>query len=145
MQANTGKAALVQASQKAQEIEPEIEQQTELEHTSIRQQAAVTEQGEAVGMQSIPIVKEVSYRYPPEPPIYPRLALKRKQQGEAIIHARVNTEGETEQLELVHSSGYRLLDRSAMDAVASWSFRPARQDGNPITAWIEVPVKFEIH
>lgn len=114
-------------------------------HEAVSQQAAAVKKSETVGLQETPIVKTVSYRYPPEPPVYPRLALKRGQQGEALIHARVNVEGETERLQLVRSSGYRLLDQSALKAVAAWVFMPAKRNGVAITAWIEVPVKFEIN
>lgn len=114
------------------------------EQTVISQQAAVQKQSKTVGLQSIPVIKQASYRYPPKPPVYPRLALQRRQQGEVLIHARVNAEGETEQLQLVQSSGYRLLDQSAMKAVEGWLFLPAWRNGVPIVAWIEVPVSFEI-
>jgi protein TonB len=124
--------------------EPDTEMATESLHAMANQQAAVTHQSDKAGLQPVPVSKTVGYRYPPTPPVYPRLALRRGQQGEAVIQARVNPQGETERIKLVHSSGYQLLDESAINAVSGWAFAAAKRNGVAITAWIEVPVKFEI-
>jgi protein TonB len=124
--------------------EPDAVMKTPSPQVFIDQQAAATRRSDKTGLQTVPVSKTVSYRYPPTPPVYPRLALRRGQQGEAVIQARVNPQGETERIKLVHSSGYRLLDESALDAVSGWAFAAAKRNGVAITAWIEVPVKFEI-
>jgi len=57
----------------------------------------------------------------------------------------VNEQGVTERVELVESSGYTLLDRSALAAVSGWSFAAAESDGLYQRAWVQVPVNFTIH
>jgi protein TonB len=86
----------------------------------------------------------VSYRQAPQPPVYPKTALRRKQQGEVLVQALVSEEGNTEQVEVVRSSGVASLDASALKAVSGWVFEAAKMDGRPIRAWIEVPVAFEL-
>ncbi len=95
--------------------------------------------------QPLPVVRELRYRQPPRPPVYPKLALRRRQQGEAWVRARVNARGITEAVELLQSSGFELLDQSALSAVQGWQFAAAERDGVAIAAWVEVPVAFEIH
>jgi periplasmic protein TonB len=94
--------------------------------------------------ESIPVIDKVQYRHPPRPPVYPRVALKRRQQGEVLLKALVNENGKTENIKLIKSSGYAALDDSALRAVSGWEFEAARSNGNSIRAWIKVPVEFYI-
>lgn len=112
------------------------------EESVAAQSATIAEQPK--GLESIPVLREVSYRQPPAPPVYPKTALRRRQQGEVWLQALVSPEGKTEQVEVVRSSGVSSLDDSALRAVSSWVFEAAKMDGRPIRAWIEVPVVFEL-
>ena len=42
------------------------------------------------------------------------------------------------------SSGYAVLDQSAIRAVKTWKFEPAKKSGIPYKTWAELPVKFVI-
>ncbi len=37
-----------------------------------------------------------------------------------------------------------MLDRAAVAAVKSWHFLPAMRDGRPVSAWVEIPVRFHL-
>ncbi|MCJ8275064.1 MAG: TonB family protein, partial [Psychrosphaera sp.] len=106
---------------------------------------AVEQQPMQLKPQSLPIVKEARFRAPPQSPVYPRMALRRRQQGEAWVKALVNARGETQEVKLSRSSGFDSLDRSALAAVSKWLFAAAQVDGKPVTAWVEVPVDFVIN
>ncbi len=93
----------------------------------------------------IPVVSEVGYRQPPQPPVYPRLALRKRQQGVVWVRALVSAAGETREVKIERSSGYVMLDRSALDAVKKWVFDAAQVNGKLVTAWVEVPVEFSIN
>ena len=54
-------------------------------------------------------------------PEYPRLARKRKEEGSALIGIRV-AHGNLDEVGLVQSSGFPLLDEAAMAAIKMWSF-----------------------
>ena len=41
-------------------------------------------------------------------------------------------------------SGFQMLDRAAIAAVKSWHFLPAMRDGRPVSAWVEIPVRFHL-
>jgi protein TonB len=52
----------------------------------------------------------------PQPP-YPKIALEQGQQGSVTLRLIVNESGLINSIEIVHSSGFPVLDRSAMDFV----------------------------
>ena len=37
------------------------------------------------------------------------------------------------------------LDSAAAAAVRQWRFKPAMASGQPVAAWVEVPVRFTLH
>lgn len=97
------------------------------------------------GLESLPVINDAAFRSRPTPPVYPKLALRKRQQGEALVQALVDPEGATLEVKLVRSSGFALLDKSALKAVRGWQFEAARIDGAAISAWVEVPVAFTIN
>ena len=74
------------------------------------------------------------------PPIYPMEAARQGQRGTVIVLIHVSPFGVTEGAEIMQSSGFQALDQAALDAVRSWRFRPAIQDGQAIA--FDMPMKF---
>lgn len=108
------------------------------EHPATPAPAAVV----ATAAPAMPIIVNPSFRMPPAPPVYPKRARDLDQQGEALVRARLDRDGNAEEIVLWRSSGYDLLDNAALSAVRRWQFEPARRDGEPIVAWVQVPVRF---
>lgn len=84
------------------------------------------------------------FRSQPAPPVYPKRALSQNQQGVATVRALIDERGHAQDIRLYASSGYPMLDRAALEAVSRWDFLPATRDGHPVSAWVEVPVRFHI-
>ncbi len=82
------------------------------------------------------------YLEPPLPPRYPPQAIRLGPQGEVMVHALVDEHGKVQTLFVHRSSGHRLLDQAAQEAVARWRFVPASKDGHQIPSWVQVPVRF---
>jgi protein TonB len=78
------------------------------------------------------------------PPSYPAVARKLKLQGTAIVRILVSSEGQPKNVELEKTSGVRLLDDAAVEAVKHWSFVPARRGNNRIAAWVNAPIRFRL-
>ncbi len=78
------------------------------------------------------------------PPVYPRRAIDKGQQGIVIVKALISTDGSPAKVTVYTSSGYELLDMSAINAVKEWSFKPSVLQNDQIASWILVPVKFMI-
>ncbi|HKA56870.1 MAG TPA: energy transducer TonB [Candidatus Binatia bacterium] len=82
------------------------------------------------------------YNVNPKPP-YPMIARRLGAQGVVILRVQVREDGSVAAVELAHSSGFTVLDNSAVRTVReSWRFLPARIDGSPVTSWVEVPIRF---
>ena len=78
------------------------------------------------------------------PPRYPEKARLRKQEGTVLLDVRVRTDGTSEDVRVLSSSGYALLDGAALEAVRKWRFVPAKRGSQLIEANVEVPIKFQI-
>jgi protein TonB len=78
------------------------------------------------------------------PPRYPEKARLRKQEGTVLLDVRISTDGTSEDVRVLSSSGYALLDRAALEAVRQWRFVPAKRGSQLIEANVEVPIKFQI-
>lgn len=75
-------------------------------------------------------------------PRYPDECRRRREEGTVVLLVRVDTGGRVAKLEIHASSGVALLDEAALEAVRSWRFDPATEDGAAIAAEVRVPVEF---
>jgi len=88
--------------------------------------------------------RPADYLNNPRPP-YPSLSRRQGEQGIVRLNILVNPDGSVARLDLLKSSGYPRLDRSAMETVqSSWKFEPARQGDTPVSAWVIVPIQFTL-
>lgn len=79
----------------------------------------------------------------PRPP-YPMVARRMGYNGKVILNVEVLAEGRAGQVLLHKSSGYEILDKSALQTVKTWKFSPAKRLGQPVTQWFLVPIKFSL-
>ncbi len=84
-----------------------------------------------------------SYAENPKP-LYPQEAREKGYEGEVILRVEVLISGRVGQIEIKKSSGYELLDLSALTTVKRWRFIPAKKDEAPIPLWVNIPVKFQL-
>lgn len=75
-------------------------------------------------------------------PVYPWIARLKGYEGTVLLSVEIFADGNVGNLKIKRSSGYALLDRSALEAVRAWKFEPGRRMGRPIPMWVDVPVKF---
>lgn len=82
------------------------------------------------------------YGVNPKPP-YPFMARRMGAQGVVLLRVHVRADGSVAEVEIGQSSGFPLLDKSALQTVRdSWGFIPARFDGVPVESWVAVPIRF---
>ena len=89
-------------------------------------------------------VFDADYLSNPVPP-YPPTAKRLKIQGEVIVRVLVNPDGKPESILLQKSSGATILDDAALSTVKRWSFVPARRGLKPISAWVDIPIRFRLN
>lgn len=83
------------------------------------------------------------YGVNPKPP-YPEAARRRGYEGTVVLSVRVLKDGSAGYVRIAQSSGYSLLDQSALETVASWKFLPARLGDEPLEMEVQVPVRFQL-
>ena len=69
------------------------------------------------------------------PPAYPAMARRLGEEGEVQLDIHVAQDGAVDEVRLKKSSGSGLLDRTAIDTVKKWRFKPATVDGKPVDEW----------
>lgn len=77
-------------------------------------------------------------------PVYPTEAARRGEQGLVILLVHVTADGGVAWIDIAQSSGFALLDHSARDAVSTWKFVPAVENGQPIPSSIPLRIQFQL-
>lgn len=85
-----------------------------------------------------------SYASTNRKPEYPALSKRYGEQGTVILRVFVREDGAAGDIQLKVSSGFPLLDKSAITAVKTWRFNPATLDGKPVAEWYQVPIPFKL-
>lgn len=79
------------------------------------------------------------------PPKYPQVARRRHYQGTVLLDVRVTPQGRAAEVKVIKSSGYPILDKSALNTVRHWQFTPARRGIQAVEMWVSVPVRFALN
>ncbi len=77
-------------------------------------------------------------------PRYPASARRRGFEGTVTLLVQVSEKGNPIELEVDRSSGYKSLDRRALETVKDWKFEPGRINGEPTAMDVKVPVTFRL-
>jgi periplasmic protein TonB len=77
-------------------------------------------------------------------PRYPRSARKRGYQGRVVLQVAVSFLGEPVDVNVVESTGHKVLDDAARRAVLMWKFEAARRAGVPIAGTVTTPIVFRL-
>lgn len=92
-----------------------------------------------------PVFSSATPRYRENPPPgYPEMARQRGYEGVVLVAAEILTDGRVGKAWVRQSSGYAILDQTAIAAVKDWKFVPAKKSGIPYKTWAELPIKFVI-
>lgn len=105
--------------------------------------AAVREEGAEDSAATKEVLARPLYQVNPPPP-YPRSARRLGQEGQVLLAVLVSNSGLVSDLHLVTSSGHRILDAAASEAVRSWHFVAGTRKGHPVAMWVRVPVRFTL-
>lgn len=103
-----------------------------------------TQAGSGSGAATARSDKKATYLRNPQPP-YPAEARRNKQEGKVTLRVGVSASGDPESVSVAKSSGYPLLDNSAVTTVRQkWKFRPASVNGVNISSVVNIPVRFAL-
>lgn len=65
-------------------------------------------------------------------PIYPVDAARAGAEGLALVSFDITPEGRTENIEVLYSIPFSLFGEASVEAIESWSYEPATEDGIPV-------------
>ena len=74
---------------------------------------------------------------------YPKIALMRDWKGSIVLHLLVNAGGIVEQATIRESSGFPLLDESALKEVKTCRFDPGKDGEFSISSSVDLPITFD--
>jgi len=78
-------------------------------------------------------------------PPYPLLARKRGYQGTVLLEVLVSKDGKAASIQLVSSSGHKILDKAAIKGVRGWLFHPAKRGDELVEMWVKIPIRFTLN
>jgi periplasmic protein TonB len=78
------------------------------------------------------------------PPIYPMMAKRRGIEGWVKVRFLVTESGGVDKIGILEAKPERIFDRAVEQCVKSWRFKPGTVDGQPVKAWAETTVRFEL-
>lgn len=136
---NTGQHNPVAASTSATAANKSATTQSASGAPNTASHAAPASTAQARGSSSEP-----RFRVPPSAPEYPKASRMRRQEGTVLLEVKLGTQGEQLQVVLLKSSGFPLLDRSALKAVKGWQFLPQEINGQGVRHVVRIPVRFEL-
>ncbi len=79
-----------------------------------------------------------------ERPPYPQAARRAGWEGTVVLRITVGTGGGVEHVVTQKSTGFDALDESAMESVKRWQFDPAKDGEFPVSAVVDLPIRFDL-
>jgi periplasmic protein TonB len=78
------------------------------------------------------------------PPDYPEMARASQLEGPVVVKVQVGTDGSVLQA-IVIQAVHPMLDREAVKAARRCKFKPGKQRGVPVKAWMAIPYAFRLN
>ena len=93
--------------------------------------------------QDITASSDLSYNNRIQPK-YPPQAVRQRHEGTVILMILVGVDGSPKDIKVEKSSGYRELDREAVETAKKWRFNPTVRNGQKVEGYARVPVTFNL-
>lgn len=79
-----------------------------------------------------------------ERPLYPRMAREQGWQGKVVLRTQITADGVVKNAIVQESSGFSLLDESAVQSVKNWLFEPAKNGEFAVASTVDLPIRFDL-
>lgn len=76
---------------------------------------------------------------------YPLESLRNEDQGTVLVAYLIDVDGAVMDSKVVKSSGYPRLDKVALLGLSKCKFKPGRENGAPVRAWVEMSYVWKIN
>jgi protein TonB len=78
-------------------------------------------------------------------PEYPEMAIFLGYQGNAILRIKVSAKGLSKGIEILRSSGHKILDESAAKTLKKWRFTPSKRGNTPMDGSVIISVIYILY
>lgn len=112
------------------------------------QQAAVTTsivKADLADQENVTTIQQATFKGKRHSPRYHPRAVRMGMEGTVVVKALIDEHGAIKDVQLLESSGYRLLDREVLKVAWKWNFTPAYSNGKPKEQWVKAPYQFVIN
>lgn len=141
LQAEQAAAAEAQRQQAAREQAARVAQQQQAASpAAATRPAAAPPRAPAADADAISdavLIRQVS-------PRYPTAAMRANQEGWVDVELTVGTDGTVTNVAVVDAQPKHVFDRSAVDAVSRWEYKPATRNGEPMTVTLRRRLQFNL-
>ena len=79
-----------------------------------------------------------------ERPPYPRIARENGWHGRVILRVKISSQGTVTTASIQETSGFSVLDESALQVVQDYTFVPAKNGEFPVTSIVDLPIQFDL-
>lgn len=77
-------------------------------------------------------------------PEYPVIARKKGWQGRLLLNVRISENGDVLNINILKTSGFKILDRTSVETIKEWKFTPARLGKNNVEGYLNIPISFKL-
>lgn len=78
------------------------------------------------------------------PPVYPLRARRKGIEGWVRVKFLVTEHGAVEQISIESAKPTNLFEKTVLNAVSSWKFKPGTVDGKPVRTWVSTMLEFKL-
>jgi periplasmic protein TonB len=78
-------------------------------------------------------------------PEYPEMAIFLGYQGDVVIRIKVSTRGASEGVQVLRSSGHKMLDEAATKALKKWRFSLGKQGNTAVASSVVITVSYVLY
>ncbi|MDD5226650.1 MAG: energy transducer TonB [Candidatus Omnitrophica bacterium] len=80
----------------------------------------------------------------PKAIVYPRRAVRQGWEGQTVVAAEVLPDGSVGRTAVAKSSGHKVLDQAAQEAIESWEFGTESENDEAVPQFVDIPVTFKL-
>ncbi len=119
---------------------------TKIADNSQSKKSTIQENTQAASGRSSPqIAHKAQLVSAPPPLVYPAEAIKQNAIGKVSIRAQIDMYGKINKIEVIASSGYKVLDEAAIKWFRELSFKPASDGTSPVNSIVSQTISFDLN
>ena len=76
--------------------------------------------------------------------VHPEEAIRDSLEGKVFLKFIVNVDGSVSDVKVLRTTGSKVFQKAAIDAISQFRFKPAEHNGKPVAVWMTQPVTFRL-